>query len=319
MILIRCAAAIFVALLSSTSVSAQSVDEKNKASTLEFSLGQAATRALTNILDIGPVKENESARLEINIKNIGSKSIKLDSFAIGSNLSSQWESPEETTGLKTRATIGPNNSKKLELAIEFTNSNSARVNFMVQGRETATLLVIYQIMVPSYCQGIQQFGLPSAFGSGYYPPENSPYTFCTVPPLQGYEVDPNSIVFTVKTNKVSSHDRGCDGTGQGVNSHEFTDCKKTSNEKGDVCFTLRIQGHHKDGGLGKSTENQTIYVNARLQANYQLMSPTNPNRPWPRLLSSEELESMPKVAPLAAENGEALSLSPSCRWNPNNF
>jgi hypothetical protein len=315
----RNAIAILMGLFSFTLASAHSRGEDKQAPVLELSLGQGASRALTNIIDVGPVEENKSAQLEINVRNISSKSVTLDSFASGNNLSSEWDSPEETTGLKTRAIIGVNDTKRLLLAIQFTNSDSARVDLMVQGREMATLLVVYQIMAPLYCRGIQELGLPSAYGGGYYPDESHPYTFCTLPPLPGYEIDPSSIIFTVKTNQVSSHDRGCDGTAQGVNSHAFTECKKTSSEKGDICFTLRIQGHHKDGGLGKSTENQTVYVNARLQANYRLVSPTTPNRPFPRLLSSERLESIPKATPLASEKGEVLSLSPNCHWGPNNF
>jgi hypothetical protein len=310
---------ILMGLLSLATMLAHASDTDKQAQTLEFSLGQTASRASTNILDVGPVEKNTSAQLKIVVRNVTSKSITLDSFAIGNNLSSEWESPQIATGLKTRTSIEGNGAKRLIMAVQFANPSPARVEFMVQGRHIATLFVVYQIMVPKYCSGVQDVFLPSAYGSGYYPDESHPYTFCTASALPGYELDPNSIIFTVRTNKVSSHGRGCDGTGQGINSYPFTDCRKISNEKGDVCFTLRIQGHHTDGGLGKSTENQTIYVDARLKADYRLILPTNSTRSWPRLLSSDQFDTMQKASPVASESSDAISLSPNCQWNPNIF
>jgi hypothetical protein len=183
---IRNAMALLLGLLSLT-MPPNSRDEDKTIPTLEFSIGQVASKDTTNVLDVGPVGENTSADFEINVRNLSPKAITLDSFAMGSNLNSEWEVPELKTGLKTRAMIDKNSSTKLRLAVQFVGSSSARIDFMVQGRRIATLLVVYQIMPPLYCKGIQNIFLPSAYGSGRYPPENSPYSFCTLPAVPGYE------------------------------------------------------------------------------------------------------------------------------------
>jgi hypothetical protein len=279
------------------------------ASKLEFTYGQTTSTDSTNILDVGPVEENSSSQFELTVRNTSATSITLDSFATGSNLSSDWEFPEPDTGLKTRTTLAANEGAKLILAVQFMNPNSAHVDFLVQGQEIAALTVVYQIMSPRYCREIKQPGLPSAYGGGY----GSQYSFCTLPALPGYEIVPSSVDFEVQTNKVSSHGRGCSGNAQGATPLPYTECGESANDKGQYCFTLKVQGHHKDGGFGKNPENQVIYVDSQLKATYQLIPPASAGRDWPRLLTVDAFDSVPKPQPLSSGNGESLSLSPNCQ------
>jgi hypothetical protein len=250
-------------------------------SVLELSIDQSATTSNFSILDFGAVNAGTPTRAEMIVKNVSDQSLVLDTFSFGNNLSSEWLESERTDGLRTRTTIGANESRHLEIDVLFDGSPSSQLSFMTQGKELLTLGVSYQIKSPTYCRQTLG-GALSSMGDG----QGGWYTFCLGRALPGYELSPTPApLFAVHEDiHYRGHTRACDA--------DFTHCKLVQADDNDVCYSVSVQGHHSGGGIGGSSENSRIGVNTLLRAYYHLKTP-----PTPRLISREAIEKNASTPP----------------------
>lgn len=216
---------------------------------IEIGLGATKQAKRYHILDLGPVGEDTTRSMELQVTNTSDKVISLTVFSVGSKVSAIWND-SGTDSTQTEFTAGQTKSVRVSFNAGKQTAQDFNMITFNEDRSVVTSVVIdYSVHKKQIPINIDTTRLASGVGTSYNEP---PYVLCSGPAPIGYTRIGHPSEFWISCWNCIA---GCPGD-------TYAECRSIQISDKNVCYSVKIQGNGQDSTVK--------YAEVHLHVLYQL-------------------------------------------------